>query len=147
MATLTNSEGRVSTYTNELLETSLLQLNSPIDSYTTGEHNTIFIKTGSNNALLLDHTYHINRHIFRNYTINEHTINDYTLEFICLNGTSNEYDLQPVYNNNDCIGVITELSCIFSDIRYPDRIGYIYRFRKHLYYKQPTIIEFPNKNK
>ena len=42
MTTLTNSEGRVLKYTNELLEIVLLLLNSPNNYYTTGEHNIIF---------------------------------------------------------------------------------------------------------
>ena len=130
MTTLTHSECRVLTYTNELLETSLLQLNSFNSYYTTGEHNIIFIKIGSNQLLLLDQTYYINRHIIHNYTINEHVINTYNLESFS-NGTSNEYDLQSVYNGNVFICIITELSNMFSDIRYPNRIGYIYRFRKH----------------
>ena len=46
------------------------------------------------------------RYIFQNYTINENTINAYGLEFI-LNNTSNEYDLQSVYNGNSYIGIIT----------------------------------------
>ena len=46
MATLTNSEGRLLTYslyTNEHLETILLQLNSRSSYYTPGEHDIIFI--------------------------------------------------------------------------------------------------------
>ena len=66
MTTLTNSEGRVLTYTNELLETVLLQLSSSNNYYTTGGHNIIFIKMGSNKFLLLDHAYHINRTTFQN---------------------------------------------------------------------------------
>ena len=38
MTTLTNSEGRVLTYTNEVLETILLQLNSSNNYYASGEH-------------------------------------------------------------------------------------------------------------
>ena len=41
MTTLTNSEGRVLTYTNELFETILLQLNSSNNCYTTGENDII----------------------------------------------------------------------------------------------------------
>ena len=62
--------------------------------------------------MCLDCTYHINRNIFQNCTINEHTINRYDLEFI-LNGTSNEYDSQSVYNGNGFIGIITELSQVY----------------------------------
>ena len=81
MTTLTNSEGKVLTYTNELIETILLQLNPSNNYYTTGDDDIIFIKIGSTKVLLLDYTYHINRTIFQNYTINENTINDYNLEF------------------------------------------------------------------
>ena len=96
MTTLTNSEGKVLTYTNEFIETILLQLNSSNNYYTTGDDDILFIKIGSNKVLVLDYTYHINRNIFQNYTINENTINDYNLEFI-LNSTSNEYTSQGVY--------------------------------------------------
>ena len=65
MTTLTNSEGKLLTYTNELLETMLLQLNSSNNYYTSGEHDIIIIKVGSNKTLTLDYTYHINRNIFR----------------------------------------------------------------------------------
>ena len=112
MTTLTNSEGKVLTYTNEFIETILLQLNSSNNYYTVGDNDIIFIKVGSTKVLLLDYTYHINRTIFQNYNINENTINAYGLEFI-LNNTSNEYDLQSVYNGNSYIGVITELSQVF----------------------------------
>ena len=112
MTTLTNSEGKILNYTNEFVETILLQLNSSNNYYTTGDDDVIFIKIGSTKALLLDYTYHINRNIFQNYIINENIINNYGLEFI-LNNTSNEYDLQSVYNGNSYIGIITELSQVF----------------------------------
>ena len=112
MTTLTNSEGKILNYTNELIETILLQLNSSNNYYTTGDDHIIFIKIGSTKVLLLDYTYHINRTIFQNYTINENTINAYGLEFI-LNNTSNAYTLQGVYNANSYIGIITELSQVF----------------------------------
>ena len=48
MTTLTNSEGKVVTYTNELIETVLLQLNSSNNYYTSGDDNILFIKIGSN---------------------------------------------------------------------------------------------------
>ena len=64
MATLTNSEGKVLTYTNEFIETILLQLNSSNNYYTTGGDGVIFIKIGSTKVLLLDYTYHINRNLF-----------------------------------------------------------------------------------
>ena len=79
MTTLTNSEGKVLTYTNELIETILSQLNSSNNYYTTGDDDILFIKMGSNKVLILYYTYHINRNIFQNYTINENTINDYNL--------------------------------------------------------------------
>ena len=52
MTTLTNSEGKVLTYTNEVIETILLQLNSSNSYYTPGDDDIIFIKIGSNKALL-----------------------------------------------------------------------------------------------
>ena len=57
---------------------------------------------------MLDYTYIINRNIFSNYTINENLINNCEPEFI-LNGTSNEYDLQSVYNGNGFVGITTPL--------------------------------------
>ena len=89
MTTLTDSEGKVLTCTNELIETILLQLNSSSNCYTTGDDDIIFIKIGFNKVLLLDYTYHINGTIFQNYNINENAINENGLEFI-LNNTSNE---------------------------------------------------------
>ena len=82
MTTLTNSEGKVFTYTNGFIETVLLQLNSSNNYYTTGDDDILFIKIGSNKALLLDYTYHINRNIFQNYTINENMVNEYGLEYL-----------------------------------------------------------------
>ena len=79
MTTPTNSEGKVLTYTNELIETILLQLNSSNNYYTTGDDDIIFIKIGSTKVLLLDYTYHINRTIFQNYNINENLLNNYDL--------------------------------------------------------------------
>ena len=111
MTTITNSEGKVLTYTNEFIETILL-LNSSNNYYTTGNEDILFIKIGSTKVLLLDYTYHINRTIFQNYTINENTINDYNLEFI-LNNTSDEHTLQGVCNANGFIGSITDLSQVF----------------------------------
>ena len=63
MATLTNSQGKGLTYTNELIETILLHLNSGNSYYTTGDDYSIFIKIGSTKVLLLDCIYHINRTI------------------------------------------------------------------------------------
>ena len=65
MTTLTNSEGKALTCTNELIETILLHLNSSNNYYTTGDDDIIFIKIGSTKVLLSDYTYHINRIIFR----------------------------------------------------------------------------------
>ena len=112
MTTLTNSEGKVLNYTNEFIETILLQLNSSNNCYTTGDDDVIFIKIGTTKALLLDYTYHINRNIFQNYSINENTINDYDLEFI-LKNTSNEYNLQGVYTANSYIGTINALQYVY----------------------------------
>ena len=89
MTTLTNSEGNILNYTNELIETILLQLNSSNNYYTTGDDDIIFIKIGSTKVLLLDYTYHINRTTFQNCNINENLINNYGFYFI-LNNTSNE---------------------------------------------------------
>ena len=41
MTTFTNSEGLIITHTNELSETTLLQLNSSNNYYTSGEHDII----------------------------------------------------------------------------------------------------------
>ena len=112
MTTFTNSEGLVITYTNELLETILLQLNPSNSYYTTGEHHIIFIETGSNKLLLLDYTYHIHRNISQNYTINENTVNYYNLIFILTN-TRNEYTLQGVNNANSYLGTRTSLQQVF----------------------------------
>ena len=73
MTALTSSEGKVLTYTNELVETILLQLNPSNNDYTSGDDDVLFIKIGSNKVLILDYSYHIN-------SINENTINDYNLE-------------------------------------------------------------------
>ena len=64
MTTLTNSQGKILNYTNELIETILLQLNSSNNYYTTGDDDITFIKIGSTTVLLLDYTYHINRTFF-----------------------------------------------------------------------------------
>ena len=79
MTTLTNSQGKVLTYTNELIETILLQLNPSNNYYTTGDDDVTCIKIGSTKILLSDYTYHINRTIFQNYTINKNLINNYGL--------------------------------------------------------------------
>ena len=64
MTTLTNSEGKVLTYTNEFIETILLQLNSSNNYYTTGDNDVLCIKIGSNKVLVLDYTHHISRDVF-----------------------------------------------------------------------------------
>ena len=43
MTTLTNSEGKVLTCTNEFVETVLLQLNSSNNYYTSGDDDVLFI--------------------------------------------------------------------------------------------------------
>ena len=43
MTTLTNSEGRILNYTDEFIETILLQLNPSSNYYTTGDDDVIFI--------------------------------------------------------------------------------------------------------
>ena len=60
MTTLTNSEGKVLTHTNDLVETILLQLNHSSNYYTSGDDYVEFIKIGSTRVVLLDYTYHIN---------------------------------------------------------------------------------------
>ena len=44
MTTLTNSEGKCLTYTNEFIEAIRLQLNSSNNNYTTGDDDILFIK-------------------------------------------------------------------------------------------------------
>ena len=65
MTTLSNSQGKVLTYTNELTETILLQLTSSNNYYTTGDDDIIFIKRGSTKVLLLEYTYHIYRTFYK----------------------------------------------------------------------------------
>ena len=79
MTPLTNSEGNTLTYTNEFIETILLQLTSSNNYYTTGNDDVMFIKIGSTKVFMLYYTYHINRTILHNYTINETIINNYGL--------------------------------------------------------------------
>ena len=79
MTTLTNSQGKALTYTNELIETVLLQLNPSNNYHTTGNDDILFIKIGSNKLVLLDYIYHIHRTTFQNYTVNENLINIYSL--------------------------------------------------------------------
>ena len=47
MTTLTNSEGKILTYTNVFIETNILQLNSSNKYYTSGDDDITFIKIGS----------------------------------------------------------------------------------------------------
>ena len=63
--TPTNSEGKLLTYTNEFMETILLQLSSSNNYDTTGGDDIKCIRIGSNKVLVLDYTYHMNRNIFR----------------------------------------------------------------------------------
>ena len=65
MATLTNSQGKVLTYTNKFIETVLLQLNSSNNYYTTGDDDIIFVKIGSAKVLLLGYKFHINKTVFK----------------------------------------------------------------------------------
>ena len=65
MTTLTNSEGKLLTYTNEFIETILLQLNPSNNYYTSVNDDVIIIKISSTRILLLDYTYHIKRTIFK----------------------------------------------------------------------------------
>ena len=60
MTTLTNSEGKLLTYTNEFIEAILFQLNSSNIYYASGNDDIMFIKIGSTKILLFDYTYHIN---------------------------------------------------------------------------------------
>ena len=48
MTSITNSEGKLITYTNQFIETVLLQLNPSNNYYTTGDDEIICIKIGSN---------------------------------------------------------------------------------------------------
>ena len=124
MTTFTNSEGKLLTYTNELLEAILFQLNSSNNYYTSGEHDIIFIKIGSNKILILDYISHQPKH-FSNHSVHKNLINSYDLEFI-LNGASNGYDLQSVHNVNGLLGVITELSQVCLAIYDTDIIPFSY---------------------
>ena len=74
MTTFTNSQGKILNYTNEFIETILLQLNPSNNYYTTGDDDIIFIKIGST-KVLINYTCHINSTIFQNYNINENLIN------------------------------------------------------------------------
>ena len=60
MTTLINSQGKILNYTNEFIETILLQLNSSNNYYTTGGDDIVFITIGPTKVLLLDYTYHMN---------------------------------------------------------------------------------------
>ena len=44
MKTFTHPEGKISTYTNELLEAILIQLNSSNNYYAPGEHDIILYR-------------------------------------------------------------------------------------------------------
>ena len=81
MTTLTNSEGKVLTYTNQLIVTILLQLDSSNNYYTSGDDGILFIKIGSNKVLVLAYTYHMNSNIFQNCIINDNSLNTYDFYF------------------------------------------------------------------
>ena len=132
MTTLTNSEGKVLTYTNEFIETILLQLNSSNNYYTAGDDDILFIKIGSNKVLILDYTYHINRNIFQNYTLNKSSLNPFGLEFI-LNNTSNEYTTQGAYTANGFIRSITELSPVYLSMYDTGVSSYTYAGSENIY--------------
>ena len=87
-------------------------MNSSNNYYTSCEHDVMFTKIGANKTSLLYYTYYINRNIAQNHTLNENRINNYDEDSIA-NGTSDEYDLQSVYNGNGLIGTITELSQVY----------------------------------
>ena len=145
MTTLTNSDGKILNYTNEFIETILLQLNSSNNYYPTGDDDILFTKIGSIKVLLLDYTYHINRSIFQNYNINEDLINSYGLE-LTLNNTSNEYDLQSVYNGNSYIGIITDLSQVFFAICDTETSPYNYTGSENIdITDNPISLNFPLK--
>ena len=74
MITLINSEGEVLDYTNELVETILLQLNSSNNCYTAGDDDVLFIKIGSKKVFVLYYTYHINMY-FPESCKNENLVN------------------------------------------------------------------------
>ena len=67
----------------------------------------------------------------QNYIINAILINNYDLYFI-LNGTSNEYDLQSVYNGNGFIGTITELSQVYLAIYDTSAQPFLYTGSDHI---------------
>ena len=131
MTTLTNPEGNILNYTNGFIETVLLQLNSSINYYTTGNDDTLFIKIGSNIVLILYNTLHINRNIVENFTINGNTTDDYNLEFT-LDNTSNEYTLQGVYNASPYPGTITSLQQVFLAIHDTDSIPFPYTWSENM---------------
>ena len=74
---------------------------------------------------MLGYTYHINRNIFQNCTVNENSFNNYELELV-LNNTSNEYDLQSVYNGNGFLGTISDLSQVYLTMYGTTVIPYTY---------------------
>ena len=62
MTTFTNPEGLA--ITHKLLETILLQLSSSNNYYTSGEHDIICIKIGSNKILILYYRLSLSTEIF-----------------------------------------------------------------------------------
>ena len=72
-------------------------------------------------------------------------INSYDLEFM-LNGTSNEYDLQSVYNANEWIGIITELQQVCLAIHDTDIIPFSYTGSENINITDSQIsLNFPIK--
>ena len=55
MTTSTNSEGKVLSYTNELIQKVMLRVSSSNNYYTPGDDDILFIKIGSNKVLVLDY--------------------------------------------------------------------------------------------
>ena len=112
MTTLTNSEGKLLTYTNEFIGAVLLQLNSSNNYYTSGDDDILFIRIGSNKVLVLYYIYHKHRNIFQIIQKREFIKQLWFIIYL-KNNTSNEYDLQSVYNGNGFLGIITELSQVY----------------------------------
>ena len=120
-------------------------MNSSNNYHTSGKHDIIFIKIGSNKTLVLDYTYFTNNNIVQNHTINEQIINNYDLEFI-LNGTSNGYDLQSVYNANSYRGTITSLQQVSLAIYDTDIIPFSYTGSENVDITDNQIsLSFPSK--
>jgi hypothetical protein len=96
--TLTNSKGKVFSWSDTELNNILASLNTGDISYYRVRHDIIFIKITSNLLLIFDYTYNFNRIIFENYDIVYHSTNDYNLNFIH-KITTVEYDIHNCYTN------------------------------------------------